>query len=232
MFAKVQSGSIGAVTIRNSIAFKNGYILDENGNEVNAGNGNGFKMGGDSLKGGHRVENSLAFANKAKGIDSNSCPDIKAYNSVSLDNESYNVAMYTNTATQTNYEAKGVISYKKSNKVTEQLVFKGAQAVRDSELYKAVYNDTNYFFNGISSLNTAKEKVTDDWFVSLDTAKALAAGGITRRADGTIDMHGYLELTENAKADAALGGTTSEEVVPGVETDGDIAKGDDTDSSS
>ncbi len=232
LFAKVQSGSIGAVTIRNSIAFKNGYILDENGNEVNAGNGNGFKMGGDSLKGGHRVENSLAFANKAKGIDSNSCPDIKAYNSVSFDNESYNVAMYTNTATQTNYEAKGVISYKKSNKITEQLVFKGAQAVRDSDLYKAVYNDTNYFFNGISSLNTAKEKVTDDWFVSLDTAKALAAGGITRRADGTIDMHGYLELTENAKADAALGGTTSEEVVPGVETDGDIAKGDDTDSSS
>lgn len=232
LFAKVQSGSIGAVTIRNSIAFKNGYILDENGNEINAGNGNGFKMGGDSLKGGHKVENSLAFANKAKGIDSNSCPDIKAYNSVSFDNESYNVAMYTNTATQTNYEAKGVISYKKSNKVTEQLVFKGAQAVRDSELYKAVYNDTNYFFNGISSLNTAKDKVTDDWFVSLDTAKALAAGGITRRADGTIDMHGYLELTENAKTDAALGGTKSEEVVPGAETDGDIAKGDDTDSSS
>lgn len=232
LFAKVQSGTIGAVTIRNSIAFKNGYILDENGNEVNAGNGNGFKMGGDSLKGGHKVENSLAFANKAKGIDSNSCPDIKAYNSISFDNESYNVAMYTNTATQTNYEARGVISYKKSNKITEQLVFKGAQAVRDSELYKAVYNDSNYFFNGISSLNTAKEKVTDDWFVSLDTAKALAAGGITRRADGTIDMHGYLELTENAKADAALGGTKSEEVVPGAETDGDIAKGDDTDSSS
>lgn len=232
LFAKVQSGTIGAVTIRNSIAFKNGYILDESGNEVNAGNGNGFKMGGDSLKGGHKVENSLAFANKAKGIDSNSCPDIKAYNSISFDNESYNVAMYTNTATQTNYEARGVISYKKSNKITEQLVFKGAQAVRDSELYKAVYNDSNYFFNGISSLNTAKEKVTDDWFVSLDTAKALAAGGITRRADGTIDMHGYLELTENAKADAALGGTKSEEVVPGAETDGDIAKGDDTDSSS
>ncbi len=232
LFAKVQSGTIGAVTIRNSIAFKNGYILDEDGNEVNAGNGNGFKMGGDSLKGGHKVENSLAFANKAKGIDSNSCPDIKAYNSISFDNESYNVAMYTNTATQTNYEAKGVVSYKKSNKVTEQLVFKGDQAVRDSELYKAVYNDTNYFFNGISSLNTAKVKVTDDWFVSLDTAKAIAEGGITRKADGTIDMHGYLALTENAKADAALGGTKSEEVVPGAETDGDIAKGDDADSGS
>ncbi|MDE7321398.1 MAG: fibronectin type III domain-containing protein [Lachnospiraceae bacterium] len=232
LFAKVQSGTIGAVTIRNSIAFKNGYILDENGNEINAGNGNGFKMGGDSLKGGHIVENSLAFANKAKGIDSNSCPDIKAYNSISFDNESYNVAMYTNTATQTNYEAKGIVSYKKSNKITEQLVFKGDQAVRDSDLYKAVYNGTNYFFNGISSVNTEKVKVTDDWFVSLDTAKALAEGGITRKADGTIDMHGYLELTENAKADAALGGTKSEEVVPGTETDGDIAKGDDTDSSS
>lgn len=70
LFAKVQSGSIGVVTIQNCVAFKNGYILDENGREINAGNGNGFKMGGDSMPGAHVLKNSVAFANKAKGIDS------------------------------------------------------------------------------------------------------------------------------------------------------------------
>ena len=86
LFAKVQSGSIGVVTIQNCVAFKNGYILDENGREINAGNGNGFKMGGDSMPGAHVLKNSVAFANKAKGIDSNSCPDIKVYSSTTFDN--------------------------------------------------------------------------------------------------------------------------------------------------
>ena len=44
LFAKVQTGSIGVVTIKNSIAYANGYLEDG----TDAGNGNGFKMGGDS----------------------------------------------------------------------------------------------------------------------------------------------------------------------------------------
>lgn len=48
-FAKVQSGSIGAVTIKNSVAYGNGYLEDG----TNAGNGNGFKLGGDSMSGKH-----------------------------------------------------------------------------------------------------------------------------------------------------------------------------------
>ncbi|MBQ7943402.1 MAG: hypothetical protein IJ326_04995, partial [Lachnospiraceae bacterium] len=97
LFAKVQSGSIGNVTIKNSVAYKNGWVLDENGNEINAGNGNGFKMGGDSMPGQHVLENCIAFFNKAKGLDSNSGPDIQLYNCVTFDNGSYNVALYTNT---------------------------------------------------------------------------------------------------------------------------------------
>ena len=41
LFAKVQIGSIGVVTIKNSIAYANGYLEDG----TDAGNGNGFKMG-------------------------------------------------------------------------------------------------------------------------------------------------------------------------------------------
>lgn len=53
LFAKVETGAIGQVVIQNCVAFKNGYVLDENGQEVDAGNGNGFKMGGSSISGHH-----------------------------------------------------------------------------------------------------------------------------------------------------------------------------------
>lgn len=38
--------------------------------------------------------------------------DIKIKNSTSIDNESYNVALYTKTAENTDYEATGIISYR------------------------------------------------------------------------------------------------------------------------
>lgn len=40
------------------------------------GKGNGFKLGGSNILGGHELINSCVFFNRAKGIDSNSCPDI------------------------------------------------------------------------------------------------------------------------------------------------------------
>lgn len=190
LFAKVQSGSIGVVTIQNCVAFKNGYILDENGREINAGNGNGFKMGGDSMPGAHVLKNSVAFANKAKGIDSNSCPDIKVYSSTTFDNESYNVAFYTNTAVNTAFAADGILSYKVSNKVTEQFKLLGTQNAAD------VKGATNYYFDGSKSVNNNGKEATASWFKSLDTASALKDGGITRNADGTINMNGFLELTD------------------------------------
>lgn len=190
LFAKVQSGSIGVVTIQNCVAFKNGYILDENGREINAGNGNGFKMGGDSMPGAHVLKNSVAFANKAKGIDSNSCPDIKVYSSTTFDNESYNVAFYTNTAVNTAFAADGILSYKVSNKVAEQFKLLGTQNAAD------VKGATNYYFDGSKSVNNNGKEATASWFKSLDTASALRDGGITRNADGTVNMNGFLELTD------------------------------------
>lgn len=208
LFAKVQSGSIGVVTIQNCVAFKNGYILDENGREINAGNGNGFKMGGDSMPGAHVLKNSVAFANKAKGIDSNSCPDIKVYSSTTFDNESYNVAFYTNTAVNTAFAADGILSYKVSNKVAEQFKLLGTQNAAD------VKGATNYYFNGSKSVNNNGKEAAASWFKSLDTASALKDGGITRNADGTINMNGFLELTDEVPegVGARMSGRTSGDI--------------------
>ncbi len=240
-YAKVETGSIGQVTIKNSLAFMNGYILDDSGNLVNAGNGNGFKMGGESLTGYHTLINSVAFANKAKGIDSNSCPDIQIYSSTSYDNESYNVAFYTNNAKNTDFLADGVLSYKTSNSVSEQLKPAGLQDTTK------IYATNNYFYNGSGSVNTKGTAVSDDWFVSLDTDAAIAGfmayvggqsgSGICRNADNTINMNGYLVLTDAAPSDTGArlegAGTASAEIsVQGLVLRSNDDDDDDDDSSS
>ena len=205
LFAKVQTGSIGVVTIKNSIAYANGYLEDG----TDAGNGNGFKMGGDSMPGAHVLDNCISFCNKAKGIDSNSCPDIKIKNSTSIDNESYNVALYTKTAENTDYEATGIISYRTGFdsdtvartaglNVKEDLEPKGTQDI------KKIYKTTNYFWDTASktSVNSEGATVSTDWFKSLDYSAILdgvkSVGTITRNADGTIALGDVFALTDKA----------------------------------
>ncbi|MGX8698824.1 MAG: S-layer homology domain-containing protein, partial [bacterium] len=205
LFAKPETGPIGMVVIQNSVAYRNGILLNENGSEKNAGNGNGFKMGGSSITGYHTLKNSVTFANKAKGIDSNSCPDIQAYQSTSFDNESYNVAFYTNDARNTDFAGNGIISYKKSNTTADNFKLLGTQ-----DLTK-VKNETNYFFENGKSANSLGEEVKDSWFVSLDTSAVVKGitknagepvelGYITRNDDGSVNLHDYLKLTDEAPA--------------------------------
>lgn len=199
MYAKVETGAIGVVTIKNCVAYANGYLEDG----TPAGNGNGFKLGGESISGYHKVINCVAYDNKSKGIDANSCPDIQIENCTSFNNGSYNVALYTNTAANTDYAVNGLVSYRTENLGTgEQIKAKGTQ---DST---KIYGILNYFYDQTSKtgINSAGDKVAADWFVSTDTSIKL-----TRNANGTINMNGLLVLTEKAVAGtgAIVGGTPS-----------------------
>ena len=203
LYAKVDTGSIGAVTIRNSIAYNNGWVP---GHEK-TGNGNGFKLGGDSLSGKHVLENCIAFGNLAKGIDSNSCPDIIVKNSISFNNGGSNVAFYTNNAENTDFSANGVISFRTENLTTgENLRGKGTQ-VADKYI-----NDTTYYWDegAKASKNILGETITADMFVSLEF------NGFTRNADGSINLGGFLEIKDNVPANASqckVGGQASYEIV-------------------
>ncbi len=195
LFAKVQSGAIGVVTIKNSVAYANGYLLDG----TNAGNGNGFKMGGDSMTGYHILYNCVAFDNKSKGIDSNSCPDIQISMSTSFNNEANNVALYTNTAANTDYSASGILSFRTQNTDNaENIKLVGSQ---DST---KVYQSTNYFWKSASGESKdASTTVTSDWFESVDTGMDYTTHvyselPVTRNEDGTINMNGLLVLTDKA----------------------------------
>lgn len=219
LFAKAATGSIGAVTIQNCAAYKNGYLMlaaepvkkqslqfptvtcDDDGNlsfsnvavTIAAGNGNGFKMGGTNLPGNHKLLNSISYDNAAKGIDSNSCPDVKVYSSTSYNNEGYNVALYTgNKSAVTDYAADGVISFRKGTDGKEQLALQ-------SQSSTAVYGPNNFYWDSETqtSHNKSTNTVTvkESWFESLDTSVAP-----TRNADGSINMHGLLLLTAEGLA--------------------------------
>ncbi len=193
MFAKVETGAVGSVLIKNCVCYGNGYLPDG----TNAGNGNGFKLGGSSITGYHKLVNCVSFNNKMKGIDSNSCPDIQVENCVSYNNGSYNVAFYTNDAKNTDYCADGLVSFKDNSGEGDNIKPKGEQD--NSKIYKT----SNYYWQ---AGNTEGIKAEQSWFETTDTSVQ-----ITRNADGTLNMNGFLVMSENAPegVGAFVGGTPS-----------------------
>ena len=201
LYAKGETGPIGSVTIRNCVAYSNGFVPGVEG----TGNGNGFKMGGESLTGKHVLENCFAFWNLAKGIDSNSCPDIIVKNCVSYNNGSYNVAFYTNNAANTDFSAQGIVSFRDGTSPydytgADNLKGKGTQ---DQQKYMG---NSNYYWQDGFCVNGAGKQITADMFVSLTFS-----GAVARNADGTINMEGFLVLKDNAPSGtgATMGGTPS-----------------------
>ena len=213
LFAKVQTGSIGAVTVKNCVTFKNGYVkvnsdkstdkhvdsvydLDMSGRVIDAGNGNGFKLGGDSMSGYHVLENSVVYDNKAKGV---------TYN-----NGNPNVAFYTNNAANTDFAMKYTVSYRQGTDVAENVKPRGTQDVTKYD------NDTNYLWKWVSSVPSAKaneavvkgaydssdEKLAvNTWFESLDTTQEIA-----RNADGTLNFGQLFKFTDKAPAELRANG--------------------------
>lgn len=183
LFAKIATGKIGAVTIEDCVAFKNGYVWQEDGTVIDAGNGNGFKMGGSGISGAHILKNSISYENKAKGIDSNSGPDIEIYNNISYNNEGANIALYTANKADTAYVAEGNISFGTGERESDILELKGQDESR-------IYSESNYFYDSQRGTyaNSAGDTIGEEDFVSLDTHILPK-----RNEDGSLDMGGLLE---------------------------------------
>lgn len=186
LFAKVETGEIGAVTIRNCVAFENGTNLAGD----REGDGNGFKLGGTNINGAHVLENCIAFNNLADGITSNSGPDITVKNCTSYNNGGVNIALYSG-ASQTAFVTDGILSFRES--VSRTTYSNDNLKTSGSQLLSSLYSSTNYYYSNGSSNNVLGETVDSSWFVSLDTSIMPI-----RNADGTINMNGLLELTSLA----------------------------------
>lgn len=89
LFNKVEDGANGAVTIIDSISYKNGQTLTVQGK--GGTRGNGFKLGGEGLPVAHVVKNSIAFQNNMDGFTDNFNPGpLVLENNVSIDNKRFN----------------------------------------------------------------------------------------------------------------------------------------------
>ena len=204
LYAKSVSGTIGSVTIENCVAYNNGWLTtdDVTAAGYNYGEGNGFKLGGGYLKGGHKLINCVSFGNHAKGITSNSCPDISitrctAYNNGNAD--SYSIGLNTMDSMLKEWKVSGLISMSKADLTAKADLIPFSQ-----------HGDNNYIYNGSESYNNLGQKATDEWFESVDTTIRPS-----RNADGTIDMHNLLVIKSGVLSDnvGARLDTTSEEAI-------------------
>ncbi|NJP46328.1 RICIN domain-containing protein [Actinacidiphila epipremni] len=89
LFTKTETGPIGAVTIEYSLSYRNGTL--SNGQQNDAGDRNGFKLGGDKIAVDHAVRHDIAYGNGHDGFTYNSNPgDMTVTNNVSIDNSERN----------------------------------------------------------------------------------------------------------------------------------------------
>ena len=191
LFAKAISGEIGAVTIENCVAYNNGWLTyeDTKAEGYEYGEGNGFKLGGNDMYGGHVLRNSVTFGNIGKGITSNSCPDCEVYNSTAYGNaigadSAYHISLATKASNHQRWVMEGVISMTTHATEADQIPF-------------SLITENNYIFDGKTTHNNKSVEASDSWFESVDLSIVP-----TRNEDGTINMHGLLVPTAECPANA------------------------------
>lgn len=197
LYAKSVTGSIGAVVIDSCVAYNNGYLsVDDLSDPDKTGEGNGFKLGGESLPGKHQLINSIAFGNGAKGITSNSCPDVIIKNCTAYNNNVY-------STTQEGVNTENVSLYAKRNGQTTEFVVEGLISIMSGYSAKqdkyALTNQEdiksvdNYIWDGQNCTNGTDILSAADLFENVDISNVK----ITRNKNGEIDMNGLLVLKKD-----------------------------------
>ncbi|SFJ50444.1 Ig-like domain (group 3) [Halobacillus dabanensis] len=151
LYTKAGTGAIGAVLIEDSIAYENGALTD---GTVGDGDKNGFKLGGEGIHVPHILRESLAFANGADGITSNSNPGVIAENNTSYNNGGRNLSFTTYPNIEKDFTIDGFLSYHTGDGGADQY---------PSELEA----EGNFFFDGTESGNNTGVTLTDENFLSL-----------------------------------------------------------------
>lgn len=186
LYAKSTTGTIGNVLVEDSVAYANGSLTDPG--DARVGEGNGFKLGGESMPGQHVLRNSIAFANLASGVTSNSGPDVRVERVTSVTSGSRNLSLYTNAAT-TDFRVTGFLSWQGA--VADQIALK-------NQTDTITTDPSNVFDLGSAGRSISAAAAGDPaWFESVDTRIAP-----TIAADGSVDMHGLLVPTALAPAGA------------------------------
>lgn len=152
LYTKGESGPIGPVTIKNCIAFNNGITTQGVG--TNNSDGNGFKLGGESIAVSHVIENCIAFNNMATGFTDNSNPgtisitNCTAFNNGTRDLDAANFDLCRDVNTSANYY-KNLLSYCDGDRVNP--ITQSVSKANSKDRYKGNIS-YSIFYSGLSLL--------------------------------------------------------------------------------
>lgn len=233
LFAKPETGSIGKVTIRNCVAFRNGFLL--NGEGTPDGDGNGFKLGGSNQPTPHEVINCLAFENMAVGFTDNNNPsELLLRNCTSVNNAIVlgKTGKNYNFGREQDGVKKSILSYINMEHEIDRDKFNGTleHSVYLNYGKEMRYIDEEYVFAPETNFGTVVS-MTDDDFYSVQTPDSNAdIHALLRDEDGTINLHGLYEMKcDSAFASMAhdggsIGARLSNEQQIGEEQNPDLRK--------
>lgn len=221
LYTKTESGAIGAIVIENSITYRNGYQLDEaTGTDTlyNSPEGNGFKLGGESIYVEHMIKDCLAFENYNVGVNSNNNPamivrNVIAYrNTYGNDKNSGNFGLKSGSTTiltdsegntrdasgrnyKFNYDIKGAVSYGAADSIGSWNSDTGFGNISATP----IDSETNYLAKtgsvGVNSLGEAVDPST--FFVSTDPSTSMDSSmRYTRNSDGSFNHGDFLARSE------------------------------------
>ena len=206
LFAKDATGPIGVVTIRNCIAFRNGYT--ESGEGYGNCDGNGFKLGGSGVGTAHIVENCLAFENLNCGFTDNNNPKLgsltncTAYNNGVGGNGKPNYSLYR--CTDDGCDFSNIICYINQTELKNALAPNTSMKLANDKFVGTIQNSVYYndkYYSVTDKQNIANGNkigtnvtLTDADFVSVSAPKmGTDFHTVWRNADGTINTNGFMQ---------------------------------------
>lgn len=183
LYAKVDTGNIGAVIMYNCVAFENGFLeysqetcnakfpeyrkdydeSDVTSFDTRDGDGNGFKLGGSVMEGDVVLYNCLSFNNKYHGVTDNSNPGVISLTGV------------------TSYDNNRTVD-KNGNVVKESSDLGGANIDMARQTYS--YNNLE---GVLSAKSTSATKVTDDAYRASVQNSVLRMGTKSYQIAGVLD---------------------------------------------
>ncbi|MCI1268870.1 MAG: dockerin type I domain-containing protein [Ruminococcus sp.] len=198
LYAKTETGPTGVVTIKNSIAFRNGYT--EFGEGYGDCDGNGFKLGGAGVGTAHVVENCLSFENLHCGFTDNNNPLLGSIKNCTAVNNNFG------KNGKPNYSA-----YRCNNCDFDNLIsYYGGSAVAVNDKYVGTYANGVYYNGGYykvdadtkvdngSKIGTKFSGLTDADFISTSVAPMKSDfDALWRNADGTLNTNGFYTTLSN-----------------------------------
>ena len=208
LYAKEATGPIGKVTIKNCIAFRNGFT--EDGKGYGDCDGNGFKLGGGGVGTRHTVENCLAFENLNCGFTDNNNPkfgDMKnctAYNNGIGGKGKANYMVYR---CDTSATFNGMMSYINTGKVSKTNAA-GIKVSNDKfvgSMTNSIYYNSKYYYAKSDTTMTNGAKLgdiitpADSDFISLSVgAMGTDFHKTWRNADGSPKPAGFAETASSS----------------------------------